>query len=179
MLDNLLTPLWGILKKDNQHFDFFLILFPNLDTVLHDSTLEKFNNNGQNERHEITTMKFENNPNSFLEWRFRCRSRGGCWCFLLWSLSSEVLATLVNRTWAFFSFNMPWRYQIYIAKCLSLAKRRFEQELVKNHGRRVQKLHFRLTCVARKHFCLSSLHMNYVFQYRFFAVPPQPRWNKF
>ena len=27
-------------------------------------------------------------------------------------------ATNVNRKWAFFSFNMPWRYQICIAKCL-------------------------------------------------------------
>ena len=26
-------------------------------------------------------------------------------------------ATHVNRKWAFFSFNMPWRYQICIAKC--------------------------------------------------------------
>ena len=28
-------------------------------------------------------------------------------------------ATPVNRKWAFFSFNQPWRYRIYIAKCLN------------------------------------------------------------
>ena len=27
-------------------------------------------------------------------------------------------ATQVNQKWAFFSFNMPWRYQICIARCL-------------------------------------------------------------
>ena len=46
-------------------------------------------------------------------------------------------ATHVNRKSTFFSFNMPWRYQICIAK---------RQESVQNHGRGVR---FQLTCVQR------------------------------
>ena len=34
--------------------------------------------------------------------------------------------------------------------------RRFVQEFVQNHGRRVQNLHFRLMCVARKRRCWNS-----------------------
>ena len=36
-------------------------------------------------------------------------------------------------------------------------KRRFVQEFVQNHGRRVQNFHFRLMCVARKRRCWNSL----------------------
>ena len=36
-------------------------------------------------------------------------------------------------------------------------KRRFVQEFVQNHGRRVQNLHFRLTRVAQKRRCSNSL----------------------
>ena len=37
-----------------------------------------------------------------------------------------------------------------------LLKRHFAQEFHQNHGWRVQKVHFRLTCAAQKRFCLNS-----------------------
>ena len=61
-------------------------------------------------------------------------------------------ATHVNRKWAFFSFNIPWRYQICIAKCLYSCR----DDLPKNWFK-VQKVHFRLTCVAQKRRCFNSL----------------------
>ena len=64
-------------------------------------------------------------------------------------------ATHVNRKWAFFSFNIPWRYQICIAKCLYS----YRDDLPKNWFK-VQKVHFRLTCVAQKRRCFNSLITN-------------------
>ena len=52
--------------------------------------------------------------------------------------------------WAFFSFNMPWHYQI----CITLLKRRFAPKFVQNKGSRMQKVYFLLTCVAQKRRCL-------------------------
>ena len=38
-----------------------------------------------------------------------------------------------------------------------LLQRRFAKEFVQNHGRRVQQVNFRLTCMAQKRRCLNSL----------------------
>ena len=66
-------------------------------------------------------------------------------------------ATRVNRKWAFFSFDMPWHYQICMAKCPYSKRDYFAQEFVETHDRRVQKVHFRLTCSTQKRRCLNSL----------------------
>ena len=63
----------------------------------------------------------------------------------------------VKPWWAFFFFNMCWRYKICIAKCLYSWRDNLFRNLFQNHGRGVQKVQFRLTCVAQKHRCLNSL----------------------
>ena len=66
-------------------------------------------------------------------------------------------ATQVNQKWAFFSFNMPWRYQICIARCLDSYRDDLHKKFVQNNGPRVQKVHFRFTYVAQKRRWSSSL----------------------
>ena len=45
----------------------------------------------------------------------------------------------------------------FVLLSVLLLNRQFAQEFVQNLCRRVQKVQFRLTCVAQKHLCLSSL----------------------
>ena len=66
-------------------------------------------------------------------------------------------ATYVNRKWAFFSYDKPWRRQICIAKFLCSYRDDLLKKIVQNHGSSVQKVYFRLTCVAQKRCCLNSL----------------------
>ena len=40
-------------------------------------------------------------------------------------------ATRVNRKWAFFCFNIPWRYQISVAKCLYSSRDDLSKHLFK------------------------------------------------
>ena len=63
------------------------------------------------------------------------------------SIGSEPFSLLIYLDAIKFAF----------AKYLYLLKRQIVQEFVQNHGRRVQNLHFRFTCVARKRHCLKSL----------------------
>ena len=65
-------------------------------------------------------------------------------------------ATHVNRKWGFLPFYMPWRYQIFIAKFLFS----FKDDLPESFNQATAqwcKVHFRLTSVAQKRCCLSSL----------------------
>ena len=81
-------------------------------------------------------------------------------CELLWwlrcakvSLRIDVFrSTHGNRKLSFFSFYMPWRYQI----CMAKSHYSYRDDLPKISSR-VQKFHFRLTFVAQKRRCLNSL----------------------
>ena len=66
-------------------------------------------------------------------------------------------ATYANRKWAFFSYYMPWRCQICVAKFLCSYRDDLVKKFVQNRGSSVQKVYFRLTCVAQKRRCLNSL----------------------
>ena len=66
---------------------------------------------------------------------------------LLGSLSGNVFERRTSTASERFSFS-------YI---LTLPKRRFAQEYAQYHSSRVQKFHFRLTCVAQKRRCFNSL----------------------
>ena len=79
---------------------------------------------------------------------------------VLGSLTSNVFErrTSTDRKWAFFlcSFNMPWRHQICMAKCLSsyrddLLKILFESRL------KFAKSPLPVMCVVQKRRCLNSL----------------------
>ena len=59
-------------------------------------------------------------------------------------------STHVNRKWAFFFYKYTLTLpNLYFLES-SLLKRRFVQEFVRNHGLRVQKRHFWLSCIAQK-----------------------------
>ena len=66
-------------------------------------------------------------------------------------------ATYVNRKWAFFSYYMPWRRQICIAKFLCSYRDDLLKNLFKITAQVCKKVFFRLTCVAQKRRSLNSL----------------------
>ena len=66
-------------------------------------------------------------------------------------------ATHANRKWTFSSLLIYLEATKFVLLSVLILKRQFSQEFVQNLCRRVQKVQFRLTCVAQKHLCLSSL----------------------
>ena len=68
--------------------------------------------------------------------------------------SKDVFERHIDRKWVRAYFDIPWRYHIWITKCIYSD----EDDLLKNVGQTTgQKVHLRLTCVARRRLCLSSL----------------------
>ena len=80
-------------------------------------------------------------------------------------LGSEMSAVWHWRAWAatflsnarqpevnFISFLMPWRHHICMVKWLYSYRDDYLAKGLFNHGRRVQKVHFRLTCVFLRSF---------------------------
>ena len=61
-----------------------------------------------------------------------------------------------RRKWVLFPFNKPWCYQICIANYFYSERDDLLENFVQNHGPRLQKVHFRLTCVSQKRRCLNS-----------------------
>ena len=60
--------------------------------------------------------------------------------------------TYVFRKTAFCFFIMSWRPQICMAKCLYSYRDDLPKRFFQNHSSSVQKVHFRLTSVAQKHW---------------------------
>ena len=58
--------------------------------------------------------------------------------------------THVNRKWGFFSFNMPWCYQMCIDMCLYSYRDDLPKNLFKITAQVLQKVHFQLTSVAKE-----------------------------
>ena len=69
----------------------------------------------------------------------------------------SLYATHVNRKWGLLPFSMPCRWQICIAKFLFFYKDDLPREFQPSYCLTMQKVHFRLTSVAHKRCCLSSL----------------------
>ena len=101
-------------------------------------------------------------------------SGGHCLLVLVSNKQRHFWAKDVNRKWGRFPYNMPWRYQICISKCLYSCRDNFANyysSVIKSkmvatsfclpkiclHCRLMNKVHFWLTCVAQKHLCLRSL----------------------
>ena len=81
----------------------------------------------------------------------------------------------VNQKWAFFSFNMSWRYQICIASVFTLSEKIFQNKCSKSLLKR-PKFWFWLTCITQKRCCLNSyLHRLHTSQR---SVPPPPPHKK-
>ena len=77
------------------------------------------------------------------------------------SLSKGVFERhTTTRKWGIFPFKAPWRYQICITNCLYYHRDDLSKNLGKNHRPKMKKGHFRLTSVAQKRCCLSSLMTN-------------------
>ena len=66
-------------------------------------------------------------------------------------------ATHVIRKSGSFHFRAPWRYQICISKCLYYYRGDLPKIFGQNRCRKMKKDLFRLTCVAQKRLCLTSL----------------------
>ena len=62
----------------------------------------------------------------------------------------RFLATHVNRKWGLFSYNMTWRRQICIAKCLYSHRDDLAEAFGLNYCPWMKKVRFRLTYVAKK-----------------------------
>ena len=62
---------------------------------------------------------------------------------------------IVNRKWGLFFYNMTWRRQIWIAKCLYSHRDDLAEAFKLNYCPWMKKVRFRLTCVAKKRLCLS------------------------
>ena len=109
-----------------------------------------------------------------------CSPQGGHCLLVLVSNRNRQLkqrhfwAKNINQKWGHFPDNMPWCYQICIGKCLypcrddfaeyyssviksKMAGTSFRLPIICLHCRLINKVHFRLTCVAQKHLCLRSL----------------------
>ena len=65
--------------------------------------------------------------------------------------------THVNRKWGLFPFYTPGHYQISIAEFLFSYKDDLPEGFNQTTAHMLQKVHFRLTSVAQKRCCLSSL----------------------
>ena len=65
-------------------------------------------------------------------------------------------ATQVTQMWGLFFFIMPWRYQIVFLRVVILIET-ICPKIKDNHSSWTQKGHFRLTCIAQKRLCVSSL----------------------
>ena len=63
----------------------------------------------------------------------------------------------INRKWAFYSFNIPWRYQICIAKCIYSYRDDLPQNLFKITAQEYKKSTVLLTCVDQKRRCFKGL----------------------
>ena len=93
--------------------------------------------------------------------RFERRTSTGSEPFsLLISLDATVFVLLsvthVNRKWAFFSFNKPWRYRICIAKCLNSYRDNSPKHLFKITDQECKKSTFGWRASKLPIFCRAS-----------------------
>ena len=85
-------------------------------------------------------------------------------------------ATCVNRKWAFFSFNVSWRYQICVASVFTLSENICSNICSKSPLKRT-KFWFRLACATQKGCYLNSyLHRLHRTSQR--PLPPPPPKKK-
>ena len=87
-------------------------------------------------------------------------------------------ATRVNRKWAFFSFNVSWRYQICVASVFTLSEKICPNICSKSPLKRA-KFWFRLACATQKCCCLNSyLHRLHHTSQCFLTPPPLTKKNQ-
>lgn len=79
------------------------------------------------------------------------------WRLTLESISKDVFKQHTSPRSESFSILMPWCYQNYCICYVSLlSERPSARTFFQNHSPRLQKVHFRLTCVSQKRRCLNS-----------------------
>ena len=83
---------------------------------------------------------------------------GKCFHWIIGGLSSNVFELRTSTgSELVFSFIMPWRHQICMAKCLYPYGDDLPKSLFKITAQEGKKVHFWLTCVAQKRRCLNCL----------------------
>ena len=84
-------------------------------------------------------------------------------------------ATRVNRKWAFFSFNISWRYQICVASVSTLSEKICSNICSKSPLKRT-KFWFRLACATQKCCCLNS-YLHRLHHTSQCSLPPRKKSN--
>ena len=83
---------------------------------------------------------------------------GKCFHWIIGSLRSNVFELRTSTgSELVFSFIMPWRHQICMAKCLYSYRDDLPKSLFKINAQECKEVHFRLRCVAQKRHCLNCL----------------------